>query len=534
MRARLGRGVLVAVPAVFLGWFFVHPLARIVWRGGIGGFAEVLTDGDLLGVAWFTLWQAVASTAITLAVAMPAAYVFARYEFPGKAIARALVTVPFVLPTVVVATAFLALVGPGSPLGLRLEHTVWAILAAHVFYNFAVVVRTVGGLWAHLDPRLVEAARVLGASPWQAFRTVTLPLLRPALAAAAAIVFLFSFTSFGVVLILGGPRFATLEVEIYRQTTAFLDLPVAAALAVLQLAGITAVLLAYSHWQERRSVQQTLRPAAEAARPPRTGRERALVGGVLAGTATLLGGPLAVLVARSFDTTSGWGLGHYRELVDRDQASALFVPPVEAVGNSLGFAGVATLIALVVGVSAAAVVAYRRSAWSRWFDALLMLPLGTSAVTIGFGFLLALGWPVDLRTAWVLVPIAHALVAVPFVVRTVVPVMRSVRVRLREAAAVLGASPGRAWREVDLPIVGRAVLVGAGFAFAVSLGEFGATAFIVRPDRPTLPVAVFRFLGLPGAGPFGLAMAMSVVLMVVTAAAILAIERLRVGHVGEF
>ncbi len=538
---RFGWLALAALPTLFLGWFFLYPLARIVGRGlvvdgtlDLSPFGEVLTDADLLGVAWFTLWQAAASTLLTLAVALPGAYVFARYRFPGKPVVRALVTVPFVLPTVVVGAAFLALLGPGGPLGVRLEHTIWAILAAHVFYNYAVVVRTVGGLWSHLDPRLVEAARSLGASPWRAFREVTLPLLRPALAAAASIVFLFSFTSFGVILIVGGPRFATLEVEIYRQTTAFLDLPVAAALAVLQLVGVSAILLAYSRYQERRSLEQTLRPAAETAVPARTWRRRVFLAANLAVMAVLLGGPLAVLVKRSFSTASGYGLAYYRALGESRRGSLLFVPPTEAIGNSLGFAAAATLVALAVGLAAAAVVAYRRSAASRWFDAVLMLPLGTSAVTIGFGFLVALDWPVDLRTSIVLIPIAHALVAVPVVVRTVVPVMRSVRQRLREAAAVLGASPVRAWREVDLPLIARAALVGAGFAFAVSLGEFGATAFIVRPDRPTMPIAIFRFLGQPGAANFGQAMAMSVILMAVTAAAILAIERFRVGHVGEF
>jgi len=165
---------------------------------------------------------------------------------------------------------------------------------------------------------------------------------------------------------------------------------------------------------------------------------------------------------------------------------------------------------------------------------LLMLPLGTSAVTIGFGFLVALDSPIDLRASWVLIPVAHALVAVPFVVRAVVPVMRAVRTRLREAAAVLGAPPRRVWREVDLPLVARAAAAGAGFAFAVSLGEFGATAFVARPDTPTLPLAIFRFLGQPGTLNFGRAMAMSVILMVVTAAAVALIDRLRPAGLGDF
>ena len=531
--------LLAALPLAFLGYFFAYPLARILWRGLTPDgaftttvFTDVLSNGSLIGVAWFTLWQAAASTALTLVLALPGAYVFARYDFPGKRLLRAAVTIPFVLPTVVIASAFLALVGPDGVLGIDLQGTIWVILAAHVFYNYAVVIRTVGGLWAHLDPQLPQAARMLGASPWRAFTRVTLPLLRPAIAAASAIVFLFTFTSFGVILILGRLRFATLEVEIFRQTSTFLDLSTAAVLAIIQLVGVGAILIAYARYQDRRSVEQRLAPAAAAARRPHGRREWAFVAANIAAMAAMLGAPIAVLVERSLHTESGYGFGFYRSLTE--ETSALFVTPVIAVRNSLGFAAIATVLALGIGLMAATVVAYRRGGVSQWFDALLMLPLGTSAVTIGFGFLIALDWPVDLRRSVVIIPIAHGLVAIPFVVRTVAPVMRSVQHRLREAAAVLGAAPSRVWREIDLPIISRASLVGAGLAFAVSLGEFGATAFIVRPDTPTLPIAIFRLLGLPGRASFGRAMAMSTILMLVTGLAILAIERFRVGNVGEF
>ena len=118
---------------------------------------------------------------------------------------------------------------------------------------------------------------------------------------------------------------------------------------------------------------------------------------------------------------------------------------------------------------------------------------------LGLGFLIAFDTPpLDFRAAPWLVPVAQALVAIPFVVRIVAPTLRSIDPRQREAAALLGASPGRVRREIDLPIVSRALAVAAGFAFAISLGEFGATVFLARPDRPTLPVAIFRFLGRPG------------------------------------
>ena len=533
--------ILAVIPMVFLGYFFVYPLVTILAtglapEGALDGapFAEIFSRSRLLGVAWFTLWQAIASTLLTLLVALPATAAFSRFDFSGRRILRAGLTVPFVLPTVVVASAFLALLGQGGPFGIDLRRTVWAILAAHVFYNVAVVVRTVGTSWERLDPRLEDAARALGASRWQTFRTITWPLLRPAVASAASIVFLFTFTSFGVVLILGGFGNATLEVEIWRQATAIIDLPAAAALALLQLVGVTTILALYARAQERRFRELPLVPETVATRPPRTRGERWFVLVSVGSLIAALGLPIGLLVERSLRVPGGHGLDHFAALATRETGSALFVPPTTAIANSLWFAAGATLIALVVGLLAGAVIAYRRDRLSRWFDALLMLPLGTSAVTLGFGLLVALDSPIDLRTSVLIIPIAHAVVAVPFVVRTTMPVMRGVRSRLREAAATLGASPAVVWRRIDLPLVTRAALVGAGFAFAVSLGEFGATSFIARPARPTIPIAIFRFLGQPGAANLGRAMAMSVILMVITAGAVLAIDRLRVGDIGDF
>jgi thiamine transport system permease protein len=546
---------LAAPPLLFLLLFFVYPVGSIVVTGLAPGgqldaaaVLDVLARPFVLDVAWFTLWQAVLSTLLTVVLALPAAYLFARFDFPGKRLLGALAIVPFVLPTVVVASAFLALLGPRSPLNafitqtlgvdpspLRLEHTIWAILLAHVFYNYAVVLRIVGGIWSQVDPRLEEAARVLGASRWQAFRHVTLPLLRPAVASAASIVFLFTFTSFGVILILGGPRFATLEVEIYRQTAQLLDLRVAATLSLLQMSALAALLFFYARYQAVLAVGLRLLPAHLTARKPRTQAERIFVAATLGFVGLLLGLPLLVLIERSLASGQGYGLTNFTTLFAQERASALFVPPVEAVRNSLVFAVIATAISLALGLLASAVISYRRGTLAHGFDALLMLPLGTSAVIVGFGFLLSLGrLPLDLRTSPALIPIAHALVALPFIIRAVAPVMRSIDRRLREAAMVLGASPNRAWREVDLPIISRAALVGAGFAFAVSLGEFGATVFIARPDAPTMPLAVFRLLSQPGGLSFGQAMAMSALLMLVTAAAILLFDRFRSGAVGQF
>jgi thiamine transport system permease protein len=514
-RVRWGWVAVAAPPVIFVGYFFVYPLIRILALGlselSVGSSG---VEARLIRVGWFTLWQATASTVLTFLAAAPLTWAVSSYDFKGRRLAMALATVPFVMPTVVVGTAFVA---------LGWQESIGAILAAHVFFNVAVVVRTVSTLWSRIDPRIQEAARVLGASEWEVFRRITLRLLRPAIAAAASIVFLFTFTSFGVILILGGFRFATLEVEIYRQAVTLFDLPLAAALAIVQLVGVSGALYWYSRYQQRTAVSWTLERGANLRRPK--GRARTGVLFATLGTLIALAIPLSTLVSRSFTGA------YYQALIRDDPVVGV---PAQSVLNSLVFAVAATLLATIIGILAATVITGHRGELSRWFDLTLMLPLGTSAVTIGFGFIVALDWPIDLRATRWLVPAAHALIAIPFVVRSTVPTLRSVPAETREAARVLGASPFRVWREIDLPIVSRAGMVGAAFAFVISLGEFGATSFVARPASATIPTMIFRLLSRPGQTSFGMAMALSVVLAGLTAAVVMAIDRARFGELGSF
>ena len=534
-----GRGAALAVgPLVFLGLFFAWPLTLVLSRGlGVDGallapLRDVLTDPYLQQVARFTLGQALASTLLTLLVGMPVAAVLSTLDFRGRRVIEAATIVPFVLPTVVVGTAFVALLGRLAPV-VDLRRTTFAILLAHVFFNVSVVVRTVGGLWRHLDAAPVLAARTLGATRLRAFLHVTLPRLRPAIGAAAAVVFLFTFTSFGVVLILGGPGRSTLEVEIHRATSQLLDLRTAAALSVLQLLAVVATLGVYDRTRRRHAARPLAR-AALSLRPAAGPRDRMAIAGMLGLLMLVQGLPLLALVERSLRVGDGWGLAHFRSLGAPTREAVMSVAPAVAVRNSLLFALAATLIAMVVGTSAA-LAAVGGSRAGRLMDGALMMPLGTSAVTLGLGLLLAFRTGAFAgRGAILLVPLAQALVAVPFVVRTMLPVLRGIDRRLREAAATLGAAPRRVWREIDLPIVSRAGLVAAGFAFAVTVGEFGATIFVARASNPTVPVAIHRALGLPGAVNLGRAMALSVLLALITGTTVLLIDRIRVGAVGRF
>jgi thiamine transport system permease protein len=542
------------LPLVFLLFFFFYPLGTI--------FFEVIKTAVTQGVRYFnwlliwrplrfTLWQASLSTLLTLVIGLPSAYIFARFSFPGKGTMRVLTTLPFILPTVVVAASFNALLGPNGWINLLLMrlfnlssppvqiiNTFSAILLAHIFYNTTIVIRVVGSALAQMNPRFEQAARVLGASRWRTLWEVTFPMARSAVLAAALLVFLFDFTSFGVILLLGGPRLTTLEVEIYIQALNLLNLPVAGVLSAIQLICTLAITVFYQRLGFAESSQVSPRLRGEAEEPLHSWKQRLLVGGLVFFLVLLLVLPLGALALRSFSQTTanrgergtyqtGLTLDYYRELFINRRGSLFYVPPIDAARNSLIYASATVIITLTLGYLASYALV-RRSKLNRLFDPLLMLPLGTSAVTLGLGFIIVFNRPPFSVNAFpYLIPIAHSLVALPFVVRVLQPAIASIPDTLRQAASVLGANPLRVWREVDLPIVLRASLVAAIFSFTISLGEFGATSFLVRPEYPTLPIAIYGFLSQPGALNYGQAMAMATILLAVCGISILALERLQ-------
>jgi len=535
-------GVLAGViPLVFLSLFYFYPLAGILFKSffsqgdfSLSSSGYVVQSKRMASIVWFTLWQAGVSTLLTLVIALPCAYVMANFNFPWKKLFMTLATIPFVLPTIVVAAAFQALAGEKGLLGnMVADQSLIMIFVAHMFYNFSVVLRIVVGFWSAIGPQMKEAGAMLGATPVQIFFKVTLPLLKPAIFAASFLVFIFCFSSFGVILILGGPGFSTIEVEIYRQAAHLFNLPVAAMLSLLQIVITFAMMWVYTALQKR-LVQFSPETEAMSAKTPSGAVGKCMVAGCVGFITCFCLCPMLSLVIKSLWYKGGMSLIFYRSLFYNVSGSIFYVPPVRAMGNSLMFAMATLGMALVVGGCAAVVTHGAKGRFAGLLDPLFMLPLSTSAVTLGFGMIITLDTPpLNLRTSPFLVPVVHTLVAFPFVMRSVLPALRSIPNSLREAASMLGASPGKVWFHVDLPIIGRALTVGAVFAFTISLGEFGATLFTARPEYATIPVAIYRFLGQPGATNYGQAMAVSSLLMLVTAAGFMVIEKVRPqGHEG--
>ncbi len=497
------------VPLGFLTLFFAWPVVAIIGLGARAQMLDTLTSSDTWQLVAFTLGQAAASTVVAIAVGMPLAFLLARCKLPGKAVIQAIVLVPFVLPTVVVGLAFRSLMPDGG---------VWSIILANAFFNVAVVARTVGGLWSNTDRRAEDAARALGATKIKAFTAVTLPALTPAIGSAAAVVFLFCSTSFGVVLILGGAEYRTLETEIYLRTVQLFDLPGAAALSILQLVAVVTALVIGAVARKRRQAALKLRGRQETARRPMGGEW--IVVGIAYGVLVLLLTPIVSLFGQS-------SVEGFKALSGTGHDNSLEVTGLRAAMNSLSTATDATLLALVLGVLSSVALTHLGKT-AELVDVAMMLPLGVSAVTVGFGYLITLdALPGDLRTSPLLVPLAQAIVVTPLIIRILLPVLRSIDDRLRQAASTLGASPVRVWLEVDLPLVGRSLVTAAAFGYVVALGEFGATSFLARPDAPTLPIAIGRLISRPGELNNQMAYAACTLLMVVTIAVAVLIERFR-------
>lgn len=504
----------------FLTVFYLWPLATLLARGiDATALGETLQRPDTWRVLWFTTWQAVVSTALTIVIGIAPAWAVSRFAFPGRRALTGTLTAVFVLPTVVVGAAFVALLPDG------LDRSIWAILGAHVAFNLAVVVRAVGAAWERIPLDLEHAAATLGAGRFATFRTVTLPLLRSSIAAAAAIVFLFTFTSFGVIRVLGTANRTTLEVEVWRRATQLGDIGGAAVLSIVQLLTL-AVVVAWTARQQRRHAHRFVTARDDRRRRP-AGRERFPVAAAVGVTTVIVIAPLVALVERSVRSEGGYSLWAWRSLGNDEVRPGLRLgfDPLGALERSAITAGWATLFALVIGATAvAAISAVGRG--GRVLDVGLMLPLGTSAITIGFGMLITFDTPpVDWRASWWLVPVGHALVAAPFVVRTALAVVRSIPADQAAAAATLGASPVRAWANTTLPALRRPLAAAAGFAAAISLGEFGATSFLARSGGETLPIAIERLLGLPGSRFQAQAFALSTILAAATISIVMLVDR---------
>lgn len=472
-----------AVVALFVAW----PAFALLSRGlTVEALGDLFGASTMRGTLWFTFWQAAVSTALTLLVGLPAAGLLSRLQFRGRDTVRAVTLVPFVLPTLVVGMALTAVL-PGS-----LDTGVVPLILAHVFLNVAVVVRIVGPHWESLPDTYGDAAATLGASPARRFVTVTWPLIRSSVVAASGVVFLFCFTTYGAARVLAGPRRPVSETEIYRYAVLVGDLPRASALAVAQLVLVGSVLVVTARRTARTAHSANRRRLGDLRRPARVAAASFAV--ILTALVCL---PVVGMVLRSFRSADGFSLASWRAAFDGSDAGA---HAIDAVVASLRIAAVATVVAVALGLVLAMTETYAQgSLLRRLAGGLAALPVMISAVVLGLGFILAFRTaPTDWRGSWWLLPVAHAMVALPLVSRTLAPALQSIPNGYRDAATLLGASPARVWRDIDFALLRRPLAAAASLSATVSLGEFGASSLLSRRGNETMTMAMGRLLGRPG------------------------------------
>lgn len=519
------RWLLWLLPLAFISLLFLWPVANVFSIGLSGSWWQELTTPEVLDALWFTTWQALVSSALCLLLGIPSAYVLYRKSFRGQGFIKAVITIPLVLPTIIVAIIFSSFQKAHAfysdiGMGFFYENSIYWIIAAHVFVNYAITVRTIGGLWATLDPSTEEAAELAGAGRFRTVVSISLPQLKPAIIAAAALTFLFCFTSFGIILLIGGGQVNSIETEISIAATQYLDLTKASALAILQT---LVTLLAFS--------------ISEIAAAGKVGLEQFDTGGhrtrldrrdwpavlVTAFTAVgLIAIPLALLLTRAFETPVGFGLENFANLTTRGDRDLLNVSIGEAALNTLRNLVIATVTSVLMGLLVSYLLSrrqYKRTArvTNRLLDIFFLMPMGISSVVLGFGYLITFGSDViPLRSSWLVLPIVQSLMALPLVIRLIYPALMSIDRSHREAAATAGANQAQTWWHIELGIIRGVVKTAIAFAMIVSIGEFGAASLLVAGDQATLSTVLFQLISRPGTTNYGMAMAVASIMIVAT------------------
>ena len=512
-RKSLTRKLLWVIPLTFVAVLFYWPVVRVTSLGFSGEWLATLAEPKVIGIIWFTLWQAVVSTVLTLALAIPGAYLLYRRSFPGERIVKALITAPFVLPSIVVAVGFAVFRNVHDfwvELGFTflLEPVYW-IIAAHVFVNYSIAVRTIGGVWTTLDAEVEEAAELDGAGRLKTLVAISLPQLRPAIFSASALVFLFSATSFGIVLVLGGGQVQSIETGIYFAATQFLDLDGAAALVLAQSL-ITAIAFFVGSSLSKGAIG--LEQVFEGGRKPKVDLRDlppVLVTAVIVIGLILM--PLLVVLVEAFQVGDSFGFQNFENLATRGARDLLNISVADAAMNSLRNMAVAASIAFVLGTLISWLLVRTKH---KVFDFVFLAPLGVSSVVLGFGFLVSFDaeW-FPLRSSWLIVPLAQALIALPMVIRLVYPALVSIGKEPIEQASLDGASSWQTWRFVESGMIKGVLLTALGYAAIISVGEFGASTFLAYGSEGTIPTLLFRLIARPGEQNYGMAMAVSAILI---------------------
>ena len=530
----------LALTAILL-WVVVYPLTLVMIEsvrddGGwtLRHIAEFAGQGGEWAALWASLWISVASVLLAGAVGIPLAFVFERFDFPGRRVLGSLVALPAVLPPLVGVIAFLFLYGESGFVAratmalFGLADAPWrlqgpgAILLVHAYSMYVYFYLFTRAGLARLDASVIEAAQSLGADGWTTLRRVTLPLLRPQLAAAATLTFMTALGSFSAPYIFGG-GFRVMTTQIVASklngdvTMANVETTALAAVALLGL-----VLLRRSQGTRLvAAVGKGQPPAARILARPLARWGAATVGWTLGVTLLL---PHATLLLVSFVPLGTWTIEFLPPRYTLGNYAALFTEPerLRPLVNSLWMAGVATVAAVAIALWAGRLVVQRRAALRAAIEALVNVPWAVPGTVLA----VALATTFSVQAPWigrfvlvgtlVILPLAYLVRNIPVTAGSILAGFRQLDPSLDEAAASLGATRWRTLRAVTIPLLRPAILAGAALAFATALGDFVTS--IVLYTFETRPIAI-EILSALRQFDVGTAAAYGVLLMLFSAGA---------------
>ena len=513
----------------FLLAFFYVPLIRIFEYSFTSGteplgliLKETITNKVNLYAIGFTFLQALISSILCLLIGLPAGYFLAKYNFKGKEILVNLLTIPFVLPPIVVLAGFLVTYGNSGWVNTIWESitnstnpvisifgTVQGIILAHVFYNLSVIIRLTIPAWQNVDYDQVEVSSTLGASKFRILRKIIAPQIMNSIVAATLLVFVYTFNSFAIVLKLASPIYNTIEVQIYREFKGANNYTGASFLALLQLILNSVVIILYIMFdrKSRHSAEGKESSFKTIKFKFRNQNWRIIFRNImmilfiiLIGLFTFL--PILAVIIRSFvpDKTGNTILFGYQEFFSNKVISVLHANPLVLLRNTLFLASISTLVTLILSMIIVFILRnrfqslqeYKSSRVDNLISYLIILPMATSSITLATGVFLQYGNSNLFNTAvWFFVIVSHVIISIPFATRTILSAYNRIDVELLNVASTLGASKFRNFRKIIFPMIYRGIIVGGLFSFAISLGEFGATYFLARDKFKTLSIGIY-------------------------------------------
>lgn len=506
----------------------------------------VLSDPIYQKVIWFTFYQALLSTALTIILALPGSYLLSRYSFPGKRVILAASLVPFVIPSLVLAVGLIAIFGwSGSMNGLTgmieglvnveitridLVGTRTIILIGHIFFNFPIALRILHARYMNMDQDLSKASRSLGAGKIRTFFSVTLPQMKYSLLAASSLIFTFCFLSFGIVVMLGGLNH-TIEVEL---KSLFTGLTVekfhhAGALLIIETVIVLFTTLVYVWSSSRETSRAEIAFRNQGNEGNRMGPWQRI--GVLLYILiifVMVIYPLLIIFIRSFfgngTILDAPSLEFYRAILSMQKQPETSVSPVDSIRNSLMFGLLTMIFSLPLSYLTARAMKLRGGVSKRTLDMLLLFPLGASSIALGYGLVKTYSvGPIEITGTWYIIVLVHLVIAYPIGARSIYSSMMSIPSDIKRASRSLGASPLETFIRIELPLLMPGILVAAVFAFAVSMGELGATLMVSGPEFETMPIYLYDTI--EGAGRnLGPMYAFSVIYMAITFVSFLTIE----------